>query len=375
MSYIGVGIGVLLISVHRIYKQRKRSKELNKLRGGLNFEEYIDPDLMYEIKDQQVAADIRKFIRKHFGLLISRNTPLVIDSKLAILIVRTVQDYIVRKKLHFFIKRLPIPMFSAVLSILAEGNFYGIAFIGPSINTIRAIFYTIVPLIGGTLTLTAAHLVLLPAVFQILGVPAMAYGMNLVAATTIALGAISSNGYATILKNTQDRLDRQVYEQLVSPIKRELVTISSADGSSKTVGQFALPEKTQDSTGVYIRSEDDEKYSIPCQVKEVDVFVPIRTQTDAAVCESVENERVCRSKTVRKFVPLKQRTKTWAQLLEQNPPPKTSSLREIIRNENLFDSYNQKVEHRQRRCELNDIDNNDYIDNIDNFIDEMNQWE
>ena len=45
-------------------------KQLQEIpRGGLKFDEYIDPEFMYEVQDRELAQIIRDFTKKYFGPL------------------------------------------------------------------------------------------------------------------------------------------------------------------------------------------------------------------------------------------------------------------------------------------------------------------
>ena len=381
MAYSGITLTAVGILLYKLYKRQKRQKQMPDVRGGLNIEEYIDPEFMDEVEDQKLATIIREFVQKYLGPIIRKNAPLLIDSKLAIVISYTAKEFILHQKSAFIVEKLNIKYIGPIIQLLDEANYSGLVAFGPTMELARFTVITVLSFVAGGLGLGGVYF-LMPVLLNVLSIQVgFPGGLNLVLAVAIAASAVGSGTTLKTLEAWLDSLDQQAYRQIFRPIDSELVHTVSND-FTKQVNQFVIPEEKSTSTNVYIRAEDGVKYPISCDVVETEIVIETKNDKLSTVCEEKNNGRVCETKLKRKFVPLSERTTTWSQLTEQNNKPELNKLAEEVESEGLFDSYEEKIKEREVTCSefvdysqpLNpskDLQNWD----VEKWLDELNDWE
>nr|YP_010282993.1 hypothetical protein MKT70_pgp042 [Nitzschia ovalis]ULD15757.1 hypothetical protein [Nitzschia ovalis] len=357
-GFLGMTVGISIVIVYHSYRKRKQREVIKNIdRGGDEFKDLIDPRLMYEVKDESLATEIIKMVNFTPG-----NTQLVIDARIAIKAVLGIEEYVNSKvayKIGFsFLARKLLEMTTKVNSNLIAKNLLALTGMFLSENQLRVVAPTmevtrfalngILPFTVGVGGAVGGYALLVPL---LIANPTFPVALLLSALLSFGGFTLTNSGMA----NYFDRIDRSVFNELVRTIPPIIINNDETDTS------FLIPEPTEESTGIYIRSEQGDKKFLPADVDvTIDAEFEILMNSDSGdkvqpICSISEQpksmfSRSSKEKVVEcearktKVVPLKFRTKTWNDLVKEGAEKDTTE------TEELFSAYNRKSnEFRQRR--------------------------
>lgn len=382
---LGMTAGLIFIVIYHSYKQKKQREVIKNVdRGGEEFKDLIDPALMYEIKDPNLAEKILEMVNFNPG-----GERLVIDARIAIKAVSKLNEYVNSKTMikvgfSFLVRKLLLKdktdalaqfLISTTGLVMSSNELQVFA---PTMGFTRFALNGLLPFGVGAGTAIGSYAWLVPL---LIANPTFPVTLLLSGLLSFTCFTVTNSGMTTYY----NRIDRAVFNDLVRPIPSMILN------NDETENVFLIPEPTEESHGIYIRSEQGEKKTLPSEIDvTVDAEFEIWTnsinkiQPTCSISEK-STSMFSRSSKVKivecestktEIVPLKFRTKTWSELVKEG------EMSYEAEDEKLFEPYNQKANDlRQKREKVNSKKQqnpqNDLLEDwdVEKWLDELNDWE